>query len=64
MIAALDTSAPLELIWAAPLAVLTVTVSWVVGVGDHAAVGEHAVRADLDELDGGHHDAFSPAYAI
>ncbi len=28
MIAALDTSALLELIWAAPLAVLTVTVAW------------------------------------
>ncbi|HEV7807045.1 MAG TPA: hypothetical protein VGO80_14580 [Solirubrobacteraceae bacterium] len=28
MIAALDTSALLELVWAAPLAVLTVTVAW------------------------------------
>ena len=29
----------------------------VVAVGDEAAVGEHAVRADLDELDAGHHHA-------
>jgi hypothetical protein len=28
MIAAVDTSALLELVWAAPLAVLTVTVAW------------------------------------
>jgi hypothetical protein len=28
MIAAIDTSALLELVWAAPLAVLTVTVAW------------------------------------
>ena len=42
MIAAIDTEALLELVWAAPLAVLTVTVSWgLVVIGVTRAVEAH-----------------------